>query len=260
MPSSNAPEAFPEKMFVRELAVGAPVSTRVLPLNARVARIQQISLFRGLTLAECAEVASIAQERQFADRQTIFREGDSVRFVLVLISGRVKLTQLSRFGTEVIFSVGGTGEVLGGFGLAPNSVQRLTAQTLGRCHVLSWDVRAFLSLEERIPAVRRNAVGILSDRLRMLEERFLELATEQVAPRLARMLFRLLEQGNHGSHPSRIDLSHEELAQMTGTTLFTVSRLLCQWEQRGIVQTLRKAVMILDPQRLIDLSESIKQK
>ena len=260
MASSNASEAFPEKMFVRELPVAAPVSSRVLPLNARVSCIQQINLFRGLTLAECAEVASIAQERQFPDRQTIFREGDSVRFVLVLISGRVKLTQLSRFGTEVIFSVGGTGEVLGGLGLTPNSAHRLTAQTLGRCHVLSWDVRAFLSLEERIPAVRRNAVGILSERLRRLEERFLELATEQVAPRLARMLFRLLEQGNHGSHPSRIDLSHEELAQMTGTTLFTVSRLLCEWEQRGIVQTLRKAVMIRDPQKLIDLSQTIKQK
>jgi CRP/FNR family transcriptional regulator, nitrogen oxide reductase regulator len=260
MASSNASEPLSEKIFARELPMPAPISPRVLPLNARISCIQQAQLFRGLTLAQCAEVASIAQERRFSHRQTIFRESDPVRFVLVLVSGRVKLTQLSRFGTEVIFSVGGTGEVLGGLGLAPDSKHRLTAQTLGQCQVLAWDARAFVALEERIPAVRRNAVSILSDRLRILEERFLELATEQVAPRLARMLVRLLEQGNHGSHATRIDLSHEELAQMTGTTLFTVSRLLSEWEQRGVVQTQRKAVMVQDPQRLIDLAESISQR
>ncbi|HEY7617794.1 MAG TPA: Crp/Fnr family transcriptional regulator [Terriglobales bacterium] len=230
-------------------------------MNARISCIQQAQLFRGLSAADCADVASLAQERRFSPRQTLFREGDPARLVLVLVCGRVKLTQLSRFGTEVIFSVGGTGEVLGGLGLTPDSTHRLTAQALMPCQVLTWDARAFLALEERIPAVRRNAVGILADRLRILEERFLELATEQVAARLARMLVRLLAQGNQGTlTPSRIDLSHEELAQMIGTTLFTVSRLLSEWEQRGVVQTQRKAVVVQDPQGLIELAENSSEK
>jgi len=45
------------------------------------------------------------------------------------------------------------------------------------------------------------------------------------------------------------------LAQLTGTTLFTVSRLLCQWEQRGIVLARREAVLILAPQVLQGMSD-----
>jgi len=57
----------------------------------------------------------------------------------------------------------------------------------------------------------------------------------------------------------RIDLSREELAQMTGTTLFTVSRLLCDWEQRGMIQTQRKAVVVRNRASLIELAERARE-
>lgn len=97
----------------------------------------------------------------------------------------------------------------------------------------------------------------MADRLQQLEERFRELATEQVAPRLARMLVRLLQHvGRPMESAVRVDLSRDELAQMTGTTLFTVSRLLSQWEERGIVRTTRGAVMVQDLRHLCELTES----
>jgi CRP-like cAMP-binding protein len=52
-----------------------------------------------------------------------------------------------------------------------------------------------------------------------------------------------------------IGLSREELAQLTGTTLFTVSRLLSQWEKQGIVSSRREAVVVCDVQALAALSE-----
>jgi hypothetical protein len=54
----------------------------------------------------------------------------------------------------------------------------------------------------------------------------------------------------------RIDLSQEELAQMIGTTVFSVCRILCTWEQRAIIQTKRKAVLVRNSQQLIHLTES----
>lgn len=176
--------------------------------------------------------------------------------VSVLSAGRVKITQLSRSGAEVILRVKGSGEVLGGLGVQPGGPHFLTAQTLEACTVLVWEARKFEALEERFPSLRRNTVRIFAERLRILEQRFLELATEQVAPRLARMLVRLLQQTGHAEkYAVRIELSREELAQMTGTTLFTVSRLLCDWEQRGIIQTQRKAVVVQNPQSLMNLAE-----
>ena len=49
-------------------------------------------------------------------------------------------------------------------------------------------------------------------------------------------------------------ISREDLAQMTGTTLFTVSRLLAAWEARGILRPGREAVTVNDVQSLRDLS------
>jgi CRP-like cAMP-binding protein len=92
---------------------------------------------------------------------------------------------------------------------------------------------------------------ILGGYLLELEERFREVATERVGQRVARQVLRLMEQiGTPVDGAVEIGLSREELAQMTGTTLFTVSRLLSAWEARGMVRPRREAVTICDVQSL----------
>jgi CRP-like cAMP-binding protein len=90
----------------------------------------------------------------------------------------------------------------------------------------------------------------------MLEERYRELATERVPPRLARALVRLV---GHVGRPCeagvRVALTREELAQMVGTTLFTVSRLLSQWESNGLVLGRREAVVVRDLSGLADFAD-----
>src|SRR5207302_894992 len=186
MASLNVPPPYPQSKFACEFLTPAPLSARTLPLDPRVSCIQESRLFRGLSLAECAEVASRAQERRFTKGQTIFREGGPAQLVFVLVAGRVKMSRLSRFGAEVIFRVEESGDVLGGLALSPDSRHRSTAQCLGQCQVLAWAARNFSALEERIPIVRRNAAVILGDRLHLLDERFVGLATERVAPRPSR--------------------------------------------------------------------------
>jgi CRP-like cAMP-binding protein len=52
-----------------------------------------------------------------------------------------------------------------------------------------------------------------------------------------------------------VGLSSEELSQMTGTTVFTASRLLSQWTELGIIRTERRSVLIENLSDLIDLAE-----
>jgi CRP-like cAMP-binding protein len=200
-----------------------------------------------MTPVECAEIISLAQEQRFAQRQTIFRQGDPVKFIFVLISGRVKIIETSRGGTEVILSTRRQGEVVGGLGLIPGSPHTRTALALERCHMFIWEAEEFHSLFERYPKLALNSSRILSERLRELEQRFQELATQPVAPRLARTLVRLFNEDEDAIRkPAPIALSNEELAQMTGMTSFTVSRLLSEWEQRGILISQRRCVLIKD--------------
>jgi CRP/FNR family transcriptional regulator, nitrogen oxide reductase regulator len=121
--------------------------------------------------------------------------------------------------------------------------------------VIMWDMRTIESMAERFPVLQRNTIAILTERLLGLQERFYELATEKVASRLARTLVRLLESvGRKAGEAVRIGLSREELAQMAGTTLFAVSRLLSEWSQRGIIDARREAVLVYDDSRLLELA------
>jgi CRP-like cAMP-binding protein len=121
--------------------------------------------------------------------------------------------------------------------------------------VLAWAQETFNALCERFPRLRQNSLEILDERLKLLEERFLELATESADTRLARMLMRLLDRKEGpASQPAKISFSNLELAQMTGMSQFTVNRLLSSWQQCEIVKRQRKAVYVLDLARLTDLA------
>ena len=110
----------------------------------------------------------------------------------------------------------------------------------------------------KYPQIRKNTSQILFTRLNEMEERFREVATEKVARRVALALLRLLKHvGKKVNGGVEISLSREELAQMTGTTLFTTSRLLSRWGEMGFVLPRRESVVVRDPIRLQLVSEEL---
>ena len=125
-----------------------------------------------------------------------------------------------------------------------------SARAMEQCKALIWDYARLQALLTTYPQIRKNTCQILVGRLQELEERFREVATEKVAKRLALTLLRLLKQvGKVSKGGTEICLSREELGQMTGTTLFTISRILSRWAERGVVVPRREAVLVSDPER-----------
>jgi CRP/FNR family transcriptional regulator, nitrogen oxide reductase regulator len=218
----------------------------------REALVRPSPLFSDIPASERREIASSAHEKHFARRQSIFLEGDPVRRVVLLTSGSAKIVQLGQSGAEVILGVRGPGEVVGTVGLRPQDRHCSAAQALGASTALVWDAAVFETLSQRSVQLRRNITNILCQQLHELEERYREISTEKVSVRLSHQLIRLQNQlGRFGG--LEIRLSREELAQLTGTTLFTVSRLLSEWNQRGIVSTRREAVSVNNFQALVEL-------
>jgi CRP-like cAMP-binding protein len=125
-----------------------------------------------------------------------------------------------------------------------------------QCHALVWDYNKLQNLVVEYPQIGQNISQILSNRLSELQERFREVATEKVDKRLALALLRLVKQvGTPVQGGVKVSLSRDELAQMTGTTLFTISRIFSKWREEKLVLPLREAVVVLDTQRLARLSE-----
>jgi CRP-like cAMP-binding protein len=227
-----------------------------VPLSEKAALVQQFPLFSGVTLPDCSTVVSSAREKKFSRKQTLFAEGDPVRQIFLLVSGCVKLTQNGQNGSEVILRLAGPGEFVGALGLCADGGYSSTAQTMESSTALVWDTASFGNALERFPLFRRNMVRALEACLRDMDQRFREVSTEKVAPRLSSQLVRLSNQvGKQVNGHVEISLSRAELAQLTGTTLFTVSRLLCQWELRGIVCARRECVLVRDRAALVQLSQ-----
>jgi CRP-like cAMP-binding protein len=208
------------------------------------------ALFSGLEERDCKEIVSCARARVFARDELLFAQGQPVRSLIMLQSGSVKHTQLSSGGNEVLLWMSGTGDAVN---IEPESAcsHTCSARAVERCRTLVWEYNRLQTLLTQYPVIRRNISLILAGRLHELEERFREMATEKVAKRLAFTLLRLIKRvGKPVKTGVEISLTREELAQMTGTTLFTISRILSAWAEKGYVQPRRQGVVISDPKKL----------
>jgi len=226
-------------------------------ISQRATSVQRFPLFAGIPLADCIEIISAAEENHFSRRQIIFFQGDPIRHIILLLSGYAKVSQFGPSGQEVILRLNGPGELVGMLGLHAKGNHRSTARAVQVATALVWDAVHFDAVSDLFPLLRRNTARVLERRLHELEQRFREISTERVSPRLSSELVRLLTQiGKRVDDVVEIGLSREELAQLIGTTLFTVSRLLSQWESRGIVSARREMVLVRNVQALMDLSQS----
>lgn len=247
---------FQSKGPVVARSVRANGSGSASPLSRRATAMQQFPVFATLSASEFKEVTSAAHEKLLPRRETIYNEGDPIREVFLLTAGCVKVTQLGPNGQEVILRLHGPSELIGAQGLSAGKLHLATARAIQTSTALVWEASVFESISDRIPSLRRNTARILGERLQEMEERFREISTQKVASRLSHQLIRLLNQLGRGTdHPVEIGLSREELAQLTGTTLFTVSRLLSQWEKQGIISSRREAVVVCNVEALAALSE-----
>lgn len=235
----------------RTLATTAP------PLSERIVSVQRLPLLAGISQTELETIVASAREKSFTRREVILLEGDLVEQVVMLMSGSVKITQLCFGGDEVILRICGPGDMVSGFQAFAHSNHVFTAQAVQPSAALVWQVATFWNLLERFPVFRRNAVHALEQRLQELEERFREVSTERVCSRLSSELIRLSNRlGRASNGTSKISLSRAELAQLTGTTLFTISRLLRRWQALGIVRIGREEVHVRDFDALTRLSRN----
>jgi len=227
-------------------------------LAERVNLIRNSPLFSDLSAEQCEDIARQARPKVFARDEMLFMQGQQVRDLALIRTGSVKIMQLGPNGNEVILWIHGTGNVVGGLSEPTSSHHSCSARAMEQSTALVWEYSVLQSLMLKYPQIRRNISQILFSRLNELEERFREVATEKVAKRVALALLRLVKHIGKKVHGGvEISLSREELAQMTGTTLFTTSRLLSKWGDEGFLLPRRESVVVRDANRLELVSEDL---
>ncbi len=222
----------------------------------------QSPLFAGLSADELQTVASSAHSRQVQTGAFFFHQGEPATALYVLIAGHVRLVQVTPEGHQVLLRFVGPGQAFGSVAALGDQTYPVAAQALDDCSSLVWAGETIQHLMVSQPRIALNALHLLAGRVRELQDRCRELATERVERRLARTLLRLARHaGQKVGEGVRINLplSRQYLAEMTGTTLYTVSRILSRWEQQGLIQAGREQVFIRYPHGLVIVAEDLPQ-
>ena len=230
-------------------------------LSEIVGRIRPVPLFRGLDSAALQRVARAAEQREVEAGHFFFRQDSLADAVYVLHLGRVKLTQSTPEGHQVVLRVVGPGGMLGPTAVFDGLQYPTTAQAVRWCQAFAWSGKTMAALMEDCQHIALNALGDVTAQLRDQQERYRELATEHVERRVAQALIRLVGQAGWKTEDGVLidmPLSHQDVGEMTGTTLYTVSRILRRWQRDGLVGVGRQRITILDSAGLAAIASDLK--
>lgn len=220
-------------------------------------------LFAGLPVDDVQRIAAAAHPRRVAAGDFYFLQGDPAECIYLLVEGRLKLTQAAADGQQALLRVAAAGTLFGALALARSGDYPVSAQAAEDCLAVYWTPPELMEFVQRLPGMAINAMKMMAGQVREFQERYLQLATERVERRLARTLLRLAGQtGRKIDAGVLIDLplTRQDLAEMTGTTLFTVSRILNQWESQGLVAVGRARVVVVFPHGLVRIAEDLPAK
>lgn len=204
-------------------------------------------IFDGLTDAERERWLARASTSTAKRGHVLARQGDPARHFYLVETGFLKILQLTAEGTELIVRFVGPGEPFGGVVALGNAAYPVTAVVAQPSTLRGWTREAVAELLDRTPQVRVNIMREMATHMSDALTRVRELTTARVGQRLAQALLRLSRQcGESGADGVLITqpLTRQELADLTGATLYTVSRTLAKWESQGLLQS-RKRLLLL---------------
>jgi CRP/FNR family transcriptional regulator, nitrogen oxide reductase regulator len=220
--------------------------------------IAGIPLFAEMAEAQLDDLLSRARSQRFARNVAVFEQGAPAASFYLLLHGRVRAYKISPAGEQIVIRFVGPGEIFGVAMAIGVDAYPANAVAVVDSVALVWPTSAWPDLLGRNPSLAVKTMQTLGERLQETQTRLSELSTQEVERRVAHALLRLAAQGGRkGEDGITFDfpISRQDIAQMTGTTLYTVSRIFSAWEQAGIVTTGRQKVSICAPHRLMLLAE-----
>ena len=221
--------------------------------------LRRVSVFQSATDEDLNLIAQHAIERSIEEGEFFFFQGDPAAYLYVLTSGRAKLIQTNPAGQQVNLRTINAWQMFGALGtVREGATYPASAQALEHSTALAIKSDYLHELMETRPYLSFNLMKLMTGYIQEMQERYRELATEKVERRIARALLRLASQmGTKNEGGIELTFTRQDLAEMSGTTLYTVSRTLSDWERQGLVEAGRERVLIRNPHGVVSIAEEL---
>ena len=192
---------------------------------------------------------ALGRRRSVRRSTTLFTEGDTSDRVVIVSSGRVKVSYFTEDGREVVLAVRGPGEILGEFSAIDGEPRSATAAALDEVEALVIGADDFRDFVRRRPSAAFALLELLVSRVRDADRKRIEFSAYDTIGRVARRLVEMAERfGTPDERGTKIDLplSQDELAGWTGASREAVSKALQHLRGRNWIETGRRNIIVLD--------------
>lgn len=220
--------------------------------------VSNFEIFNGVPPEDIDAVLALARPRRLTEGTAVFRQGAPAKEFFLLLNGRLRVQQTSPDGQQIVVRHINPGDLFGIARAVRRSDYPGTAVAVVESLALVWPESRWDAFIGRNPAFAVGAMQTVGARLQDANTRIRELSTEAVERRIAHAILRLVSQaGRKTSEGIEIDfpVTRADIAEMSGTTLHTVSRVMSGWQQQGLVALGRKRVTVRDAHRLFILAE-----
>jgi len=225
--------------------------------------IRRSSLFKDIDPQRLKQVVNAGVIRSVEEEGFFFMQADPATHAYVLIEGRVKMIQIAPNGQQITLRILTPGQTYGGIALIkPNEGYPAGAQAMENSRAIAWETDFLQKMANLEPTIPLNAMHLMHAYITELQDRQKALVIDRVEQRIARTLLKLAAQyGRKVEQGVLINfaITRQDIAEMSGTTLFTVSRTLKDWERQGIVIIGREKVCICKPHGLVSLADTLDQ-
>ncbi len=200
--------------------------------------VAALELFRDISASALAEVVATARIRALPRGTKVFDQGEPIERAHALLSGGVRISQAGSDGGQVVIRFIGSGEIFGSVPIYTDRRYPADAVAMTDSVEVSWSQGELVASMERHSRIAINMIAIIGRRIAELQDRVRELATQSAERRVANTVLRLARRAGRPTAAGTeigFALRRKDIADISGTTLHTVSRILTGWGKDRLV-------------------------
>jgi CRP-like cAMP-binding protein len=220
--------------------------------------LMNMDIFSGLRQDEYAIIDRDSSSLCLKKREALYFQGTGREKVYFLKKGKIKLVKATEDGRTVALDILKNGTLFGELSSVGGDDEGLTAEAIEDCLLCVMKKQNFDHLIDTVPHLSKRVTKLIGLRLKRIEGRLLDLLYCTIEKRLAKTLLKLSEDfgvQKDGRTTLNIKLTHNDLAEIIGSTRETVTATLGNFRQRGLIDYVDRYIIIVNIEKLKTLAE-----
>jgi CRP/FNR family cyclic AMP-dependent transcriptional regulator len=212
--------------------------------------IRRVPLFATLTDGEFAALEHVFVVRSYLKNQIIFMEEETGKYMYIVMGGKIKITKSTPGGKETLLAIHQAGDFFGEMALLDGKTSPATVSAMEDCRIVTINNQDFNTLLMRNDKIVKQIIQVLCSRLRQVWGQVQSLSYSTADARIKAGVLQLAQR--HGVSDARgiiinLKITHQELAEMVGTSRETVTRTLARLQAEGVLQLEHRRIILLNP-------------